>query len=181
MLVDEISRQSGPPNPSASSGGDNCCGRSVYIGWFSLVVDALSLLIPSLVNLQGCCEDTSKYFDSKAATTELDRIFSTSTSSTFPREKKYWICAKCRQPTDDPKRCYARVKQLRFHCCNACWRQLRLQLWLGITFRMIQIHLCFTTVWIPSPQGVFLGQKSTNYGEWAVIVALLVVTVSISC
>ena len=43
---------------------------------------------------------------------------------------------------------------------------------------MIQIHLCFTTLWISSPQGVFLAQRSTHYGEWVATVVLLVITVS---
>lgn len=50
-----------------------------------------------------------------------------------------------------------------------------------MTFRMIQLHLCFTTLWISSPQGTFLAQKDTNYGEWVAIVVLLVFTVSTSC
>lgn len=141
----------------------------------------MPLLIPSLVNLQGRWVDTSRYFNPKEVTTELDGTFATSTSSTLPTDNAYWICAKCRQATDDTKRCYALVNYLRFYCCSACWKQLRLQRWLGMTFRMIQLHLCFTTLWIPSPQGAFLGQKSTNYGEWVVIVLLLVATVSISC
>jgi len=177
MLVNEISRKSSAPNQSA----DNCCCRSSYVGQCSTVVDALTFLIPSLVNLQGGWFDTSKYFDSNAATAELDRTFSTSISSTFPGEKKYWICGKCRQPTDDHKRRYARVNHLSFYCCSACWKQLRLQMWLGMCFRMIQLHLCFTTLWIPSPPGAFLGQKHINYGEWVVIIVLLVVTVRISC
>jgi hypothetical protein len=45
-------------------------------------------------------------------------------------------------------------------------------------FRQIQFHLGFTTLWIPSPNGAFLGDKSRDHGEWVAIIVLLVITVS---
>jgi hypothetical protein len=43
-------------------------------------------------------------------------------------------------------------------------------------FRQIQFHLGFTTLWIPSPNGAFLGDKSRDHGEWVAIIVLLVIT-----
>jgi hypothetical protein len=43
---------------------------------------------------------------------------------------------------------------------------------------MIQIHFCFTTLWIPSPTGVFLADQDGRFGEWLGVVLLLVITVS---
>lgn len=141
----------------------------------------LWILTTTLVNVNSSGKrfEASKFFDSTAESATLDRSFSTSTSSTFPQDKPYWICTKCRQATMDQKHNFGKVNNTVFPCCDACWRQFRLQMWLGLTFRILQIHLCFTTLWIPSPDGAFLGDKSRNYGEWVAIVVLLVITVSI--
>lgn len=125
--------------------------------------------------------DKSKFFDTEAESASLNRSFSSSSSLTFPLNKSAWICTKCRMPTTDQKRECGRIKDVKFYTCNACYRQFSLQMYLGMLFRMVQLHFCFTMVWIPSPDGAFFGDKMRNRGEFAGIVVLMVLTVSKTC
>jgi hypothetical protein len=126
-------------------------------------------------NAFGPCFTRSKYFDSNHESRSLSLSTSNSTTSS---DKPRWVCSKCRQTTTDLKHKFGKINDLTFYCCDDCWRQFRLQLGLGLTFRIIQIHLCFTTLWIPSPTRVFLADNDGRHGEWIAIVLLLVITVS---
>ena len=129
-----------------------------------------------------CFTNLSKWFDTNVESAGLSRSFSTTSSDTLCNGSdvgKYWVCTRCRRATTDPKHSFGRINKNIFYCCNTCWRQFRLQLCLGMIFRMLQVHLCFTTLWIQSPTGVFLGVKQRNHTEWAVAIAVLVVTVSL--
>jgi hypothetical protein len=121
----------------------------------------------------------SKWFDTSAESAKLDRAFSISTSGSGELKENHWICTKCRQATTDEKHPFGKIKTVTFYCCDECWKQHKLQTLLGMIFRQIQFHLGFTTLWIPSPDGVFLRDRKDNYGEWVAIVILLVVTVSL--
>jgi len=124
-------------------------------------------------NTGGSCFTRSKYFDSDYEPRSLSL---SPTSSTTSNDKPLWVCAKCRQATTDPRHKFGKINDLKFYCCDACWRQYRLSVGLGGTFRTIQIHFCFTTLWIPSPTGVFLADHDGRYGEWLGIVLLLIIT-----
>ena len=145
----------------------------VFFSLLSVLPTKIKLTVSP--NAIGSCYDRSKYFDSDSES----RSLSLSTlGSTTSNDKPQWVCAKCRQVTTDPKHRFGKVNDLKFYCCDVCWRQYRLSVGLGGTFRMIQIHFCFTTLWIPSPTGVFLADHDKHFGEWLSIVLLLIVTVS---
>jgi len=128
------------------------------------------------INSNSRCFTKTRWFDSEAESAEFNRTLSSSAKSTLAPGKTYWICGRCRLATTDKKHQFSKINKHTLYCCNDCIKQHKLEIILGMIFRQIQFHLGFTTLWIPSPDGVFLGDKSQHHGKWVFLVVFLVVT-----
>jgi len=190
MMADDFKSESDTfqsPQPTGCQCGHVCNG-TLPVGTFLLdgerIIETKSAN-EAAVNINcpaSCFTNSSKWFDTNAESAALSRVLSTSSSSTLvggTNASKYWVCAKCRQATTDPKHSIGKVNSTIFYSCTPCWKQFRLQLILGLTFRLIQVHLCFTLFWITSPDDVLLKAKARNHTEWVLIIFVIVLTVSL--